>query len=167
MAIFLKIQTNLKQVQISTDTKKKVAKKLKKACKMIWLSFDSAVSSMKSEYVGVMSTLRELDQEHNDPTASGLIKKMHNVKFIGAIFILSEILPILSQLSIVFQRSCINFSQIEPRVEKTMDDLRRVETEKTPIRALKESEATYAATGRNLNFADFRYREMENYSALT
>ena len=60
MAIFLKIQTNLKQVQISTDTKKKVAKKLKKACKTRWLSFDSAVSSMKSEYVGVMLTLGEL-----------------------------------------------------------------------------------------------------------
>ena len=87
---------------------------------------------------------------------------MHNVKFIGAIFILSEILTILSYLSIVFQRSCINFSQIEPRLEKTMDDLRRVETEKTPIRAMKASEATYAATGRNLNFTDFSYREMEN-----
>lgn len=108
--------TNLRKIQISSGNKKKLAKKLKKkkkACKTRWLSFDKAVNVVKANYEGILLTLQELD-ESNDVTAGGFLKKMKTIKFIGVIYILSDILPVLSQLSKAFQKGTINFSQINP-----------------------------------------------------
>ena len=63
---------------------------------------------MKQQYCGVIQTLQELDSKHNDATAAGLLKKMKNAKFIGALYTLAEILPVLSSLYLTFQRSNIN-----------------------------------------------------------
>jgi len=57
---------------------------------------------MKQQYCGVIQTLQELDRKHNDATAAGLLKKMKNAQFIGALYILAEVLPVLSSLSRTF-----------------------------------------------------------------
>ena len=52
------------------------------------------VEAMRQQYCGVIQTLQELDSKHNDATAAGLLKKM-NAQFIGALYILAEVLPVL------------------------------------------------------------------------
>ena len=109
MALLIKVLTNLKHLQVnSTKGKGMLAKKLKKACKTKWLSFDKSVEAMKQQYCGVLQTLQTLDSEYNDATAAGLHKKM-NAKFVGALYILAEVLPPLSSVSQTFQRSNVNF----------------------------------------------------------
>lgn len=138
MALLMKVLTNLNKVKVSsTNGKKVLAKKLKKACKTRWLSFDKSVEAMKQQYCGVMQTLQELDSTHNDATAAGLLKKMKNAKFIGALYILAEVLPVLSSLSLTFQRSNINFSLIQPQIKVTKQHLNRIVEEDIPLDKLQ------------------------------
>ncbi|PFX25821.1 Zinc finger protein 862 [Stylophora pistillata] len=90
MALLMKLLTNVNEVRVSSTKGKKVlAKKLKKACKTRWLSFDRSVEAMKQQYCGVIQSLQELDSIHNDATAAGLLKKMKNAEFIGALYYIS------------------------------------------------------------------------------
>jgi len=70
---------------------------------------------MKQQYCGVLQTLQTLDSEYNDATAAGLLKKMKNAKFVGALYILAEVLPTLSSVSLTFQRSNVNLTVAQSR----------------------------------------------------
>ena len=114
MAAYLKMQTTLKTINLSQNATKTVSRRLKKACRTRWLSFDSAVKAVRLDYESIMQTLLQLDE--NDATAHGLLKRMKTLKFLGTIYILNEILPILSDLSRPFQQDSLNFSAILPAV---------------------------------------------------
>ena len=60
-----------------------------------------------------MLTLQQLD---SDAIACGLLKKLKTVKFLGTIYLLSVVLPILSQLSRTFQKGSASFSLIKPQI---------------------------------------------------
>ena len=64
MAIYLKVQENFHSINIRLTAKgrRKLTKRLKKAVKSRWLSFDQAVSSMIDEFQVVVHTVRELDE---------------------------------------------------------------------------------------------------------
>ena len=133
MALLIKVLTNLKHLQVnSTKGKGMLAKKLKKACKTKWLSFDKSVEAMKQQNCGVLQTLQTLDSEYNDATAAGLPKKMKNAKFVGALYILAEVLPPLSSVSQTFQRSNVNFSLIQPQLKAAKQRLNRIVEKETP-----------------------------------
>lgn len=84
-----------------------------------WLSFDEGVKGFYDNIVAIFPCLRNLDK---DCTAIGLLK-MRNVRYLAGIYILTEVLPIVSKLSKTFQKSNVNFTCIEPCIEKTIDDL--------------------------------------------
>ena len=52
MAVFMKTQLNLCNLQLLPNVKKKTAKKIKRACKTRWLSTDSAVKSAVQNFLG-------------------------------------------------------------------------------------------------------------------
>ncbi|XP_070552438.1 zinc finger protein 862-like [Ptychodera flava] len=135
MAVYLKTQTEMKKIKLTSQTSRKtVAKKLKKACKTRWLSFESAVNSIYDEIVPVLRALEELQ---SDAVSFGLFKKMRTVKFIGAIYILREVLPVLAQLSKAFQRDTINYAHLEPLIKYTKDKLSDILDNGSPIEQLK------------------------------
>ena len=80
--------------------KKRISKQLKKACKTRWLSFDNAIAAVCSDLLSILQTLHQLKA---DPSCYDLLKKLMKVKKIGTIYILCEVLPVLSDLSRVFQ----------------------------------------------------------------
>ena len=98
MAIFIKIQAHVNGLNLSELGKQQIATKLQKACKTRWLSFESSVSSVIKCLYPLLLNLKD------SATAGGLYKKMYNCKFIGAIYMLHEILPILSILSKTYQK---------------------------------------------------------------
>lgn len=79
---------------------KRIGKQIKKACKTWWLSFDNAIAAVCSDLPSILQTLRQLKA---DPSCYGLLKKLMKVEKIGTIYILCEVLPVLSDLSRVFQ----------------------------------------------------------------
>ena len=50
----------------------------------------------------------------DDATADALLKKLRSPDWIAALYILTDVLPVLSLLSRTFQQGSINFSQIQP-----------------------------------------------------
>ena len=136
MAMYMKVQLELKSVHLSDKGKKIVGKKLKKACQTRWLSFHAATSALFDDYLAVIQTLGQLKDE--DAVACGLLSKVKTAKFIGAIYILNAVLPILSSLSKTFQKGTINFSHIKPSIDYTLDKLSGIIQTKAPILDLKK-----------------------------
>ena len=163
MALLMKVLTNVNEVRVSSTKGKKVlAKKLKKACKTRWLSFDKSVEAMKQQYCGVIQTLQELDSKHNDATAAGLLKKMKNAKFIGALYILAEVLPVLSSLSRTFQRSNINFSLIQPQIKATKQHLNKIVEDDIPMDKLQADVDSFTNLGCDITFPPTSYQQMQS-----
>lgn len=163
MALLMKVLANVNEVRVSsTKGKKLLAKKLKKACKTRWLSFDKSVEAMKQQYCGVIQTLQELDSKHNDATAAGLLKKMKNAKFIGALYILAEILPVLSSLSLTFQRSNINFSLIQPQIKATKQRLNKIVEDEIPMDKLQADVDSFTNLGCDITFPPTSYQQMQS-----
>ena len=59
------------------------------------------------------------------------------MKFIGGVYILSEVLPHLPTISKAFQKGALDFSQIPPTIEYTKGQLDDAVETKSPISRLK------------------------------
>lgn len=62
-----------------------------------------------------------------------LLKKMRASKFIGTIYVLSEILPTLSTLSKSLQNGKLNFSAVKPAVSLTVDQFIAIKEESSAL----------------------------------
>lgn len=137
MASFLQIHLRIKNLQLTTqESKSGVSKRLKTACTTRWLSFDSSVhgQAIDSEYEAVLQTLNALKEK--DPTSLGLFQKLKCVKFIGIIYMLVEVLPLLTVVGKTFQIGTIDFSKIGPTLEYTTEKLIAVKENKSPIKRM-------------------------------
>ena len=136
MAVYLKTQAEMKQLALSSDEAcKRLSRRLKKACTTRWLSFDASIKAVDAEYPALLHTLNTL--KNTDATTLGLFSKVKDVKFIGTVYILAELLPYLSNLSKAFQKGTVDFSRIAPTIEYTKEKLEEAAETKSPINRLK------------------------------
>ena len=159
MAVYLKVQQEVKSFDLSKKSRKVITKKLKKACQTRWLSLDHAVEAIFDDLEALMRTLRLLE---SDATACGLLKKIHCPKFIGCVYILKHILPVLSQLSKTFQRGCVNFSHISPAITHAKHKLQDVVDERLPLKQFKKDlEADGRLATLELTPTEFQFQQQE------
>ena len=135
MATCLKVQQDIKALDLSQKGKRVITKQLKKACKTGWLSFDSAVEAIFDELEAVMRTLTIIE---SDATAVGLLKKISNPKFVGCLYILKHVLPSLAKLSKAFQRGSVNFSNIKLSIVYTKQNVNTITETGTPVKEFAE-----------------------------
>ena len=93
---------------------KKHMKKAKKAVASCWLSFDVSVGAMIQEFIAHLQTFEFFKEE--DATACGLLTQTRCHKFIGAIYILKEVLAPLAVLSKTLQQGELSFADLPPAV---------------------------------------------------
>ncbi|XP_052090898.1 zinc finger protein 862-like [Mytilus californianus] len=123
--------------QLPKTSRISIVHKVKKACSTRWLSFNAAVQGCYDDFPAIMQCLSLLEK---DVVATGLLKKMKNVRFVTSIFILKEILPILAKLSKTFQAGTINYACIQPCIQEAKDALRDSSlTEKVKTAIVKET----------------------------
>lgn len=134
-ALYLKVQIEVKKLSVPDKVSKKAHKKLKKACSTRWLSFDASTQPVYADYVAILITLSELSA--SDATAKGLLHEIRTTKFLGTVYILKEVLPELSKLSKTFQYSNTNFSTVQSSVDYTIDRLKKIKNEMTPLKNVK------------------------------
>lgn len=135
LAVYLKIQTELKGIKLSTEESRQGAsRRLKKACQTRWLSFNQSNQAIFREYPAVLQTLNNL--QSSDAAALGLLTKIRNVKFLSTVYILSEILPHLDTLSKTFQKGTTDFSRIGPSIDHTKDKLDEIRESMAPVSRL-------------------------------
>lgn len=80
------------------------------------------------DLIPLVQTLSDLSE--SDAAAYGLLKKLHSAHFVGLLFILRAILPILGKISRIFQKSYLNFSSIQPTLDSAVQELKQI---KSPI----------------------------------
>ena len=134
-ACFVKVQREVRNMDciVSESVTRNITTKVQKACKSRWLSTNKALSALFNDLVVVLQTLNSLSEK--DFVAEGFLKKLKEVKFIGILYMMKEVLPILSQLSVVFQKGSLSFSRIAPSIEHTKFMLNQIGD--TPINNLK------------------------------
>jgi hypothetical protein len=135
MACFLKHLEGYRSLVLESSEKKKCVKILKRACKTRWLSFEASVTAAMEDLIPLVQTLSELSE--SDAAAYGLLKKMHSAHFVGLLFILHAILPILGKISRIFQKSYLNFSTVQPTLDSAVQELKQIRSEKSPIELAK------------------------------
>lgn len=142
MAMYTKSQIDKYQRQTvpGNATHKKISRRLKKACRTRWLSFDKSVDAAVKDLDSILLCLSSLAEEC--PTADGFLKKMKKAQWVASLYILEDILPVLSILSKTFQGSQINFSEIGPNISITITTLRAKLELKQAQKKLKEDFAT-------------------------
>lgn len=91
--------------------------KIQKACRTRWLSTGKSICSVCKNFVALMQTLRLFKE--SDATAQGLLFRMNNVKFLGTLILLNDILPHLNALSKLFQKDHTCYASIQPALEST------------------------------------------------
>ena len=134
-SIFMKVQTELKNVALTERAKKIVGKKIRKACRTRWLSLEQRVNSVFETYAALLHTFQELKK---DALAVGLLTKMKTVKFLGTIYILKEVVPCLTTLSKTFQAGALNVSHVGPAINHTQASLEAVKSSQSPLKKLQE-----------------------------
>ena len=137
MAALLSVQVNVKASKnLSEKAAKILTKRMKKACSTRWLSLDRSVQAVKHEYESLLQVMNMFQE--SDAVACGFLKKLQQMKFFGTIYILAEILPILSELSKVFQAGKFNFSSIAPAIAKAEAELEDLKSKGTAIEKLQK-----------------------------
>ena len=121
---------------VLTEAKERiVARKLQKACQTRWLLFDSAVSAAHQDLPCILLAPSELTY---DVAAVGLMKKTTDPLWIGTLYILKEVLPLLSELLKTFYRGTVNFSAIAPMVAVTTHKLASLPEQGSAIQSMEE-----------------------------
>ena len=115
-------------------------KRLKKACSTRWLSLEKSVAALFQEYEAVLHTLNE---ESGCATAHGLLKRLKEGNFLGVLFILKDVLPVLSHLSKAFQVVRVAFSQIVPLINITKASLEELLETNSPVKKFEAALASY------------------------
>ena len=132
--MFVEIQQRISELHMSEEQSKKLKKKVRKACKSRWLSMEASVISALENYEALLHCLKELNK---DATAFGLYKRMLPIKFLGALYILGEVLPVLASVSRLFQTNALNFSVIAPAIKACKASLQQIGERKTPTLKLQ------------------------------
>lgn len=132
-AAFLKAQLALAGMNVPKDEKKRqlIGRKLQKACRTRWLSLDKSVQGVFQDYVAILLTLNQFD---NDATGSGLRHKLRKMKFLSMLYIMKEVLPVLAKISKCFQRGMVSFAAIEPTISMAKDTLDEIVDNETPLK---------------------------------
>ena len=97
--------------------------KLKRASDTRWLSHDQAITAIRKYLPSIITSLQKEATERNDAQVLGLSKFICTYQFVASVYMMSDILPILSHLSKLFQKKNLDFSLIQPLVKSTVTQL--------------------------------------------
>lgn len=161
MAVYLKTQTELKEINLGEKASKIVSKRLRKACRTRWLSLEASVKAVHGDYEAILQTLSILDKS-GDAAATGLLKRMKSIKFLGSLYILRDILPVLSNLSKHFQKDSLNFSTIRPSINHAKDKLRSLLDEETPMKSLQADIDSFTDMCAEIKLSDKELKELQS-----
>lgn len=120
LLINAKAVSAIKQFSVRNRGKKKLRKQFQKACRSKWLSMEKAIEGVYEDYEALLQTLRVF-KEDGDAIATGLLQQTSNLRFLGKVYLLQEVLPIqnnvLGHLSKTFQQGEVCLASIAPVIE--------------------------------------------------
>ena len=143
LASYVQIAAEMKKItSVSEKSKERMATKVQKACRNRWLSLEKSVQSVCQNLPALLQILHWYKNKDSNATAIGLLKKMKKADFIGILYILKNVLPVLLTLNKVFQKGTISFARIAPAVKASKHSLQRLVEDKSPIEEFKRETTT-------------------------
>ena len=104
---------------VTTLTKKKNPFMLSTHC--IALSFEGAVEAILANTDPLIAAL--ISDSESDPTAKGILSFISTFQFLATTPFLADVLVLLSCLSKILQRQCVDFTAVSDGVESTVTAL--------------------------------------------
>lgn len=98
--------------------------KLKEVYDIRWFSFYGALESLYRTW----SSLLAFMGSQKDPKAIGFEKTLKEFKFVATISLLMDVIPLLTFLSLVFQREHVDLSSIQAAVQSTISQVTALKT---------------------------------------
>ena len=141
---------------------------LKKAIHTRWLSHDQAVTAIRRTLPSLLTTLEKEVAEKNDAVARGLVHAVKSYNFVATLYLLSDVLPHLSSLSLVFQRESVDLCIVEPQVAAAIATLKHLCNQAGPYLGQLDEKLIKLATDFGLKVTDsmrheFQMRIREKY----
>ncbi|CAB3984282.1 Hypothetical predicted protein [Paramuricea clavata] len=134
------------------------------------LGVTNAMTRRGKKKLTLTQTLRQLKE--NDSAAIGLLKQVGNVKFLGAVYLLNEAIPILAHLSRAFQKGAVSLMKayvaaLRDNINNRLDGSIPVLTAFrifNPLAVPNRSEPVFKEYGMKdiVILADHFYQEMED-----
>ena len=84
----------------------------------------SAVTAIRRTLPSLLTTLEREVAEKDDAVARGLVHAIKCYKFVATIYLLSDVLPLLCKLSLVFQKENVDLCVVKPLVTATLASLK-------------------------------------------
>ncbi len=97
--------------------------KLKQPADTRWLSHDAACLTLVKVLPAVITSLEREAAERGQALAVGLSRVVKQYKFLFTLYMMCDILPIVSHLSRVFQASTLDLSTLDKMVSSTIESL--------------------------------------------
>jgi hypothetical protein len=131
-------------------------RRLKQQADTRWLSSEHAINAAFDLLIDVHSALEVIAKDPHNVSAIGLLKLISTKNFIFSLYILHEILPILSKLSLYFQKSASQCSEAEKMISISKAQLKEIE-EKNIITLLINNDF-----GKYENICQDKFNENDN-----
>ena len=99
----------------------------------------ASINAVFEEYVGLLHLPRIVKEDNSaGPTATGILKKMENFRFLGTLYLMKFMLPRLSILSKTFQTGSLNLSRVIPSLNKAKNKIMAVANQNEAYRELEK-----------------------------
>lgn len=104
---------------------------LKQHCAVRWLSLGKAVNAIKLNWPALVMELNE-EAVSGNSQAHGILNQIQTYHFIALTHTLSDVLPVMTKLNLVFQREDVNLANIKPMVQASVAALTQLKDSPGP-----------------------------------
>ncbi|XP_077989771.1 zinc finger protein 862-like [Glandiceps talaboti] len=114
-------------------------KKFVRPAAMRWTSHERANDAIYHGYEVLLQTLYYFTEEARirDATAAGLYSFCRQYMFIGIVYILQTVLPIIGRLARLWQKDILIFSEVKPYTRTAIDKLSELKRTREPLNQLR------------------------------
>ena len=97
--------------------------KMKECHEIRWLAFHDAVKAVYRSW----GSLTAFFKKHSDKSSKSYFESLTDYRFLVILHMMMDILPSVSQLSLIFQKTDVDVSAIQPSVDSLKEKLKNVE----------------------------------------
>ena len=113
--------TNLAKIEEVLNDKQL---KIKEVHSVRWFAFYSALEAVYHSWGALVTYFEQEKQSEKGGAAKGLHSQLTQFEFVGVTHLLMDIIPVVTKLSLSFQKQDIDISIVQPLVQATISQLR-------------------------------------------
>ena len=121
------------------------------------------ITSIRRTLNSLLATLKRAVVENDDAVARGLLHAMKTYRFVATLYLLCDVLPILSITSLVFQKENVSLTAILPSVNPTISPLSLLRTQPGVYLDLRDLSTQFGITVTDSDNEYFQKHVREKY----